>query len=202
VTGAARRGWLLRMAARLWWSPVVVVGVLADRGSRTRWLLTPVIVLLAASASTVGKFLFRRPRPGASTRVVPLGQLGAVGFPSTHTTCAFAIAGWQRGSRQRRWLHLVAIAIGYLRVRRRAHFSGDVAAGALLGYGIAWQVDGAWSRLRVLRSESASVTSDRPAPTRGPLAPSQGPGVLSRASARRRRGGRPQRPLGTKVEVG
>jgi geranylgeranyl diphosphate synthase, type II len=146
VRGTARRSSARRMATRMWWAPVVVVGVLTDRGSRARWVMTPGIVMLAASASTAGKLLIRRPRPGAPTHIA-LGRLSAAGFPSTHTACAFAIASWHRGSRQRRWLHLVAIAIGYLRVRRRAHYYGDVVAGAFLGYGIAWQVDGIWSRL-------------------------------------------------------
>lgn len=150
MKGTARPSSALRMATRMWWAPVVVIGVLVDRGSRARWLLTPGIVVLAASGSTAGKLLIRRPRPGASTHIAPLGRLSAAGFPSTHTACAFAIASWHRGSRQRRWLHLVAIAIGYLRVRRRAHYYGDVVAGAFLGYGIAWQAEGIWSRLMTI----------------------------------------------------
>ncbi len=147
MRGSTRRSPALRMAARLWWAPVVVVGVLTDRGSRQRWLMTPGIVVFAASASTVGKLVVRRPRPGAPTRVAPLGRIGPAGFPSTHTTCAFAIASWHRASRQRRWLHLVAVGIGYLRVHRRAHHYGDVMAGAVLGYGISWQLESVWSRL-------------------------------------------------------
>lgn len=135
----------LRMAARLWWWPVVAVGALVDRGSRARWLMTPGIVIVAAFASTVGKLLVRRPRPGASVRVAPVGRLGAAGFPSTHATCAFAIAGWQRRSRGRWWLHLVAAAIGYSRVRSGAHHYVDVVAGAALGYGISLQCDAVWS---------------------------------------------------------
>ena len=154
MRGSARRSPALRIATRLWWAPVVVVGVLADRGSRRRWLMTPGIVVLAASASTVGKLVIRRPRPGASTRSAPLGRIGPAGFPSTHTTCAFAIASWHRASRQRRWLHLVAIGIGYLRVHRRAHYYGDVMAGAILGYGISWQLESTWSRLVQLGREA------------------------------------------------
>ena len=216
MAGAARGRWMLRMAGRLWWSPVVVVGVLVDRGSRARWLLTPGVVVLAASASTVGKLLFRRPRPGASTPIARAGRLAAAGFPSTHTACAFAIAGWQRDSRQRRWLHLVAIGVGYLRVRRRAHYRGDVAAGAALGYAIAWQIDGAWSRLSTLRAarsaeragERRTITVSEPRPdhasvadhhhpsaTREPLLASGRRGVSSRAAARRRSAGRPLKRL-------
>jgi len=146
MRGTARRSFALRTATRGWWAPVVVAGVLVDRGSRARWLFTPGIVVLAASASTAAKLVIRRPRPGIPMRVAPFGRLGAAGFPSTHTACAFAIAGWQRGSRQRRLLHVVATGIGYLRVRRRAHRWGDVVAGAMLGYGLAWRIDSGLAR--------------------------------------------------------
>lgn len=145
----AATGWpsrVFRIAARSWWLPIVAVGLLVDRGSRVRWFLTPAIVALAASASTVGKLVIRRSRPGASGRTVPPGRLAAAGFPSTHTTCAFAIAGWQRRSRQWRWLHLLATGVGCLRVRRRAHYWGDVTAGAVLGYCIGSRIDGACRR--------------------------------------------------------
>lgn len=144
TAGAGERP--LRMAARLWWSPIVAAGALVDRGSRARWLITPGIVILAASVSTVGKLVIRRPRPGVAMRVAPVGRLGAAGFPSTHATCAFAIAGWQRRSRGRWWLHLIAIAISYSRVRSGAHHHVDVVAGAALGYVFAIQCDAVWRR--------------------------------------------------------
>lgn len=151
----AGRPWFLRLVTRLWWLPVVLLGLLIDRGFRVRWFLTPAIVVLTASVATIGKLVFRRPRPGTSMSIAPLGRLGAAGFPSTHTSCAFAIAGWQRHSPTRRWLHMLAIGIGYMRVRRRAHYRGDVVAGAILGYGIGWQVDGVWSRLASARAVSS-----------------------------------------------
>jgi membrane-associated phospholipid phosphatase len=129
------------MVGRLWWLPVVLVGTVVDRGSRLRWLFTPAIVLLTACASTAAKLVIRRPRPDSAVRIAPLGRPGAAAFPSTHTACAFAIAGWLRGSGRHRWLDAAAIAIGYLRVRRRAHHVGDVVAGAALGYGIARRAD-------------------------------------------------------------
>lgn len=134
------------MAARMWWLPIVPLGFLIDRGLRPRWLLTPGIVILTALTSSAGKFVIRRPRPGSAYRVLPWGHLGAAGFPSTHSACAFAIAGWLRASRHGRWLHAVAVLIGYSRVRCRAHHFTDVVAGAILGYGIALQVERAWSR--------------------------------------------------------
>jgi membrane-associated phospholipid phosphatase len=167
--------WASRMAGRLWWAPVVVVGLAVDRGSRARWLLTPTIVVLTACASSAAKLVIRRPRPGVASRAAPPGRLGAAGFPSTHTACAFAIAGWLRSSRQSRALHLVAVAIGYLRIRRRAHHLGDVVAGAALGYGIARKLDATWSDLLAARAGASAAgarslggTGSRPSPTPPP----------------------------------
>ncbi len=125
------------MAARIWWLPLVPLGFLTDRGSRSRWLLMPAVVILTAAISSLGKLVVRRPRPGSPHRVAPWGRLSAAGFPSTHSACAFAIAAWLRTSRHGRWLHCVAALIGLSRIRCRAHHSSDVAAGAILGYTLA-----------------------------------------------------------------
>lgn len=146
------------MTGRMWWVPLVPLGFLTDRNSRWRWLLMPGIVILTALTSSIAKLVIRRPRPGSAHHFAPWGRLSAAGFPSTHSACAFAIAGWLRASRHGRRLHATALLIAYSRVRRRAHHFTDVVAGAILGYGIAWQLERAWSRLmnpptaRVVRS--------------------------------------------------
>jgi len=106
-----------------------------------RWLLTPGVVTIAALSSWIAKLTFRRPRPGSPDRLAPWGRLGAAGFPSTHSTCAFAAAAWLRGSRPGGWLYALAVLVGLSRVRCRAHHPADVAAGAILGYGIAWRAE-------------------------------------------------------------
>lgn len=126
-----------------------------------RWFLTPGVVVLAALASWIGKLAIRRPRPGSSYRVAPWGRLDAAGFPSTHATCAFAAAAWLRASPQGSWLHLLAVLIGYSRVRCRAHHPADVAAGAILGYGIAWQVDKALPRRELQPFSELSPTIEK-----------------------------------------
>ncbi len=132
----------------LWWLPVTAAGVLTDRGSRGRWLCAPALLWLAACVSMTGKLVTRRPRPSADDNSPPIGRLGlASSFPSTHATCAFAIAGWMRHSRHHGWLHLLAGAVGYARVRRRAHYLGDVLAGGTLGYAIGACADWGWSLL-------------------------------------------------------
>jgi hypothetical protein len=118
-----------RMAGRLWWLPLAPLGFISDRGSRLRWLFMPAIVLTTAFTSSAVKLLVRRPRPNAPYRRAPLWNLDAAGFPSTHSACAFAVAGWMRGSRHARPLRLIAFVISCLRVQRRAHHLADVVAG-------------------------------------------------------------------------
>lgn len=130
------------MASRFWWFPLVVVGSLRDRGWRIRWLCVPGLVALTALISTTGKLTIRRPRPRLDQSPRPIGRLGlASSFPSTHTACAFAMAGWMRRSPRSNWLYLLAATVGYARVYRRAHYPGDVLAGGAMGYAIGWCAD-------------------------------------------------------------
>lgn len=185
----------------MWWLPLVPVGFLTDRSSRWRWLLMPGVVILTALTSSLGKLVIRRPRPGSASRVVPWGRLGAAGFPSTHSACAFAIASWLRASRHGRWLHAVAVFIGCSRVRCRAHRPTDVVAGAILGYGLASRLDKVWVRYRTggppraadphLAAPSPSMSSELPrtaVPSRGAANPlpvaSQGRGLNDDANGR------------------
>lgn len=58
-------------------------------------------------------------------------------FPSGHTAGAFALAGALASEypRARTPAYVIAGAMGALQVLRRAHFPGDVAAGAVIGLG-------------------------------------------------------------------
>jgi hypothetical protein len=128
--------------SRFWWLPLMMGGLLTDRRSRGRWLCVPVLVAMTATLSTAGKVTTRRQRPYLRDGSPPIGRLGiASSFPSTHAACAFAIAAWMRPSRPNSWLHLLAITIGYSRVRSRAHHFGDVVAGSTLGYAIGRSAD-------------------------------------------------------------
>jgi membrane-associated phospholipid phosphatase len=136
------------VVSRLWWLPLTATGLLGDRGSRGRWFCVPGLVALTAAVSTTGKSMIRRPRPSIGYGAPPIGRLGvASSFPSTHAACGFVIAGWMRRSRRRKWLHLLAAAVGYTRVSRRAHYPSDVLAGGALGYAIGRCADWTWGRL-------------------------------------------------------
>ncbi len=130
--------------------PLTATGLLSDRGSRGRWLCVPGLIAFTALVSSSGKATIRRPRPGLGYGSPPIGRFGlASSFPSTNAACGFAIASWLRHSRQRNWLHLLAAAIGYARVRRRAHHLLDVLAGGAMGYAIGRAADATWEALRV-----------------------------------------------------
>ena len=153
-----------RVAGRLWWLPLAPLGLAIDRGSRRRWLSMPAIVMATAVASSAAKLLVRRPRPDSPYSRAPRWRLDAAGFPSTHSACAFAVAGWMRGSRHGRRLHLVAVLIGCLRVQRRAHHLADVVAGAILGYALVWRVDRTWERVSARRGTVRTAGGSRPTP--------------------------------------
>jgi membrane-associated phospholipid phosphatase len=113
-----------------------------------RWLCVPGLVAVTASISAAGKLTIRRPRPRLDDGSPSIGWLGlASSFPSTHTACAFAMAGWMRRSPRCNWLHLLAAVVGYARVHRRAHHPGDVLAGGAMGYAIGWCADWIWTIL-------------------------------------------------------
>lgn len=135
--------------SRLWWIPLIVAGLLGDRGARVRWLFLPGLVGVTAALSTAGKLTVRRPRPRTRHGSPQAGRMGvASSFPSTHTACAFAIAGWVSRSRPRNLPYLLAAGVGCARVHRRAHHLSDVVAGSVVGYAISWCADRAWRALR------------------------------------------------------
>ena len=67
------------------------------------------------------------------------------GFPSGHTAANVALA-WLLSDRfGARWspvFYAIAAAVAWSRVGDGAHFAYQVAAGALLGYGVAWAMSG------------------------------------------------------------
>lgn len=108
------------------------------------WSVLPAVILTHSA-----KLLLNWPRPAA---VLPLDQLHVIGdvlrhdsFPSGHTVTAFTLAGcWVLAAPpSRRWRAAavalpLATAVGLSRVAVGAHWPLDVAAGALLGWTVAW----------------------------------------------------------------
>ena len=102
-------------------------GLLArDRRMRQAGVAALLSVLVAGLASNLFKLAFRLPRPVAGW---------GYGFPSGHTSTAFALAGTlgQVFPAAAPFLYLLALAAGVARLYERSHFVIDVLGGALLG---------------------------------------------------------------------
>jgi undecaprenyl-diphosphatase len=129
-------------ASELLFLGLLVAAFLVARGSRLEVRRAVVAAGLSAGLGlAVAQVLTRlvdRPRPFVAHPLsvhVFSHHAADAGFPSDHTTAAFAIAValWLR---DRRWgaVALVAAgALGVARVGMGVHYPGDVAAGALLG---------------------------------------------------------------------
>lgn len=102
-------------------------GMLArDRRMRQAGVAALLAVVLAGLAANLFKLAFRLPRPVAGW---------GYGFPSGHTSTAFALAGTlgQVFPAAAPFLYLLALAAGVARLYERSHFVLDVLGGALLG---------------------------------------------------------------------
>jgi hypothetical protein len=76
-------------------------------------------------------------------------------------------------------LHAIAVMIGWSRVRCRAHHRSDVVAGALLGYGVAWQVERLGSKVRAIGSRPQVVEAPPAVAPKRPVAAPTPPAPMS-----------------------
>jgi undecaprenyl-diphosphatase len=97
-------------------------------------------VLIAYRADNVMKDLIARPRPPAVLRGLHVREtIGGFGFPSGHTTTAFALAAAVTPIVPRPWrgvLWLLAAIVGVARLHVGVHWPADVVGGAALGTAI------------------------------------------------------------------
>ncbi len=106
---------------------LLAYGLVARNRRLTRAGLAVVLAILAAGViANLLKVILQlsRPDPG-----------GGFGFPSGHTSTAFALAGalGQAFPAAAPFLHVFAVLAGAARLYARAHFVGDVIVGGLLG---------------------------------------------------------------------
>jgi membrane-associated phospholipid phosphatase len=131
--------------SRIW---MAIAALLALFGGKKGWKTAvegmAAIGVTSFLANVVLKGLTRRTRP---TDPVPeerrLKQPDSSSFPSGHTASAAAFSGVVGRSYPALWLPLNALAgaIGFSRVYTGVHYPGDVAAGWLLGKGVAFAVN-------------------------------------------------------------
>ena len=115
-----------------------------------RFLWWPLLVGLLTPLCVEGlKRATRLPRPDGDPS----------GFPSGHTTFAFALAwllarAYPRGTPV--WF-AVAVAIGWSRVEGHAHFPYQVLCGALLGTVIGWAISHKIARHKIAKPPSGAM---------------------------------------------
>jgi undecaprenyl-diphosphatase len=145
-------GWPLRVVMQLGTLALaltVTAGVAwltRDRGRRPA-LGVLVAVLVAFRADNVLKDVIDRPRPPAVLDDLHVRETASgFGFPSGHTTMAFALAASIHPLLPRRWRWVgwsLASVVGVARMHVAAHWPADIVGGAALGTAVgtaAWLV--------------------------------------------------------------
>jgi membrane-associated phospholipid phosphatase len=118
---------------------------------------------LAGAASSVGKVVFGRPRPGDSFDAdgyLPFS--GQEAMPSGHTAMAFAMATTLADDIDRTWasvgLYTVAGGVAWSRINDNRHWLTDVVAGAAVGIASSKLISGRW-RIFGLRPPDVLISS-------------------------------------------
>jgi membrane-associated phospholipid phosphatase len=138
-------GWPLRLVMQLGtlWVALVVVALVAwwtrDRGPGPA-VAVLVAALVGFRLDNVIKDVIDRPRPPAVLADLQVREtIGGFGFPSGHTTMAFALAAALHSSLPHRWRWVpwvIAIIVGVARMHVGVHWPADVVGGAALGTAI------------------------------------------------------------------
>ena len=138
-------GWPLRVVMQLGtlWVALVVVAVTAW-ATRARGvgaaLAVAVAVAIAFRLDNVLKDVIDRPRPPGMVDGLHVREtIGGFGFPSGHTTMAFALAASLHPAVATRWRWIVwtlAAVVGVARMHVGVHWPADIVGGAALGTAI------------------------------------------------------------------
>jgi membrane-associated phospholipid phosphatase len=123
------------------WLMLGMIGVLADRSRRKKWLNATVTVA-GAHASAIGiKFIIRRPRPDDPRIQIYSSAPSSLSFPSSHATST-AAAAVVYPPLLGPWAEIASavppLAMGLARLSLGKHFPSDVIAGLALGTAIGW----------------------------------------------------------------
>jgi membrane-associated phospholipid phosphatase len=162
------------------WVAIGLVGGLADRERRVRWLRAAAVAPAAVGLNYLVKLGVRRDRPRLR-RLPPLaGAPSALSFPSAHATASLAAATamGRVQPRARVPLYALAAAICVTRPYLGMHYPSDVLAGAALGVGlgVAWPglrgrgtedrlMDLVVSSARRVATDASGPNGDRPEST-------------------------------------
>lgn len=138
-------GWPLRAVMQLGtlWVALAVVALTAV-ATRARGvgpaLAVAVAIAIAFRLDNVLKDIIERPRPPGLVAGLHVREtIGGFGFPSGHTTMAFALAASLHATVVPRWRWAVwtlATVVGIARIHVGVHWPADVVGGAALGTAI------------------------------------------------------------------
>lgn len=119
------------------WLAISGLGFALDPAGRAVYARSGRVVVIAYLTNIALKHVFRRRRPSLEELPYLSSTVSALSYPSAHATTSFAAARVLSGRLPGKALYAVAIAMGLSRPYVGVHYPSDIAAGALLGTGMA-----------------------------------------------------------------
>ena len=119
------------------WLLVAGLGAALDAGGRPVYVRAARVVVIGYLVNIALKQVFRRRRPLIEELPYLSTTVSALSYPSAHATTSFAAARVLSGRLPAKPLYAAAIAMGLSRPYVGVHYPSDIAAGALLGTGMA-----------------------------------------------------------------
>jgi membrane-associated phospholipid phosphatase len=119
------------------WLAIGVGGMALDPDRRAQWRRATLAVAGTQAMNSVIKVIVRRHRPKLEELPALISTPTQLSFPSAHSSSAFAAAGLYGDLLPRGPLLALAGAMALSRVYLGVHYPTDIAAGAVLGTGVA-----------------------------------------------------------------
>lgn len=119
------------------WLAIGAAGIALDGSRRARWRRAMAVVAGTQALNTALKAVVRRHRPALEDLPALIATPTQLSFPSAHSSSSFAAAGMYGDLVPRGPLLVLAGAMAASRVYLGVHYPTDIAAGALLGTGLA-----------------------------------------------------------------